>query len=209
MTQLFTHLRSAAGRALVSRLALVAVVLGAALIAAACEKPDAAHVTSPSVRALLGTTEGNVRYESFTPPPPDTPAPDGWSVDLGNVRFEHLENGAPTIQVVTQISSSPGPGMALWLSGPEGPVWQWSGGTAREYNGVVCFQVRVEEDGAVVPLGEGPLKFTMAFVEQESGEVIVAKTIDVAGFVPDLEGPLPGPEADAGRVLLGCPRAPV
>jgi len=192
-----------------SRAVLLCVMLGAAFVAAACSKPDAAHVTSPSVRALLGTTEGNVRYESFTQPPPDTPAAPGWSVDVGNARFEKLENGAPTIQVVTQVKSSPGPGLELWLSGPDGPVWQWSGGSAREYNGVVCFQVRLEEDGAVMPLGEGPLALTLAFTDPGTGEVVFAKTIHVAGFVPDLEGPLPGPDADAGRVLLGCPRAPV
>jgi hypothetical protein len=183
------------------------VLVVAALVAVGCEKPDAAHVTSPSILALLGTTSGTPTYDPAGVPPPDTAAPDGWSVDVGNARYNKLENQAPTIQVVTQVSSRPGPELDLWLTGPDGPVWRWTGGSAREYDGVVCFQVRLEEDGHAIPLGEGPLQFTMAFRDPGEGEVVFAKTITVAGFVPKLDGPLPTAEQDAGRVLLGCPRS--
>ncbi|MCK9518736.1 MAG: hypothetical protein M0R74_06905 [Dehalococcoidia bacterium] len=194
-------------RTVLLRTVIVASLAAMALAAAACDKPDASRVTSPSIIALLGTSEGTPDYDPQQDPPADQAAPEGWSVDVGNARFNELENGAPAIQVVTQVSSRPGPELNLWLSGPEGPVWHWSGGSAREYHGVVCFQVRLEDEGEAMPLSTGPLRFSMAFSDPGGGDVVFAKTIDVAGFLPKLEGTVPGPESDAGRVLLGCPRS--
>src|SRR5687767_5522013 len=117
------------------------------LVLAACDKPDASDVTSPSAKALLGTTTGNVAFDPAETPPEPVASPEGWDLRLENVRYEELENGQESLQVVTQIQAQAGPGMEVWLLERGGDaVYRWSGGSARAYDGVVCFQLRLEDD---------------------------------------------------------------
>ena len=185
---------------------MILILAGGALLAA-CEKPDASHVTSPSAKALVGTTTGNVAYDPPDPAPPETPNPTGWDVRLENARFSKLENGRHSIQVVLQVESRAGPGMEIWLSDEQRTVVRWSGGSARPYDGVVCFQLQLEDEAAALDLGDGPHALTLAFRDPGSGEVVVARTIRVAGEPPGLHGGTPATDSDVVRELLGCPRS--
>lgn len=186
--------------------AIVLLTLLASL-AVACEKPDASDVTSPSVRALAGTTSGNVAFNPPETAPADVPAADGWNLRLENARFSKLENGTASIQVVMQVAAQPGPGFEVWLTGPEGTIWRWSGGRTERYDGVVCFQVRLSEDGEAFPLTPGrQYSLTVAFRDPGEG-VVMARTVAVNGRVPELAGEVPGPGSRVGAVLLGCPRS--
>jgi hypothetical protein len=190
-----------------SRTIAVLLLSIAALFVVACEKPDASDVTSPSVRALIGTTSGNFAFNAPETAPADVAAADGWDLRLENARFSKLENGTPSIQVVMQVETVAGPGFEVWLTGPEGTVWRWSGGRTDRYNGVVCFQVRLAEDGEAFPLNPGTqYHLTIAFREPSEG-VVMSRTVPISGRVPDLEGAVPGPESRVGSVLLGCPRS--
>lgn len=190
------------------RVALVLLIAVAALVLAACEKPDASDVTSPSARILIGTTDGNVAYFPPETPPEPTEDPQDWRFQLGNARYSTLENGEHSIQIVTDIQAQPGPGMELWITGPEGVVYRWSGGSTRQYNGVVCFQLRLNHDGEAMPLVAGETySLTMAFRDPGTSEIVVAKQIEIAGFTPSLTGELPGATSEVGSVLLGCPRS--
>lgn len=182
--------------------------LTALVLLVACEKPDASFVTSPSALALLGTTSGAVRTADIPPPPTSEREAPGWAFDLGNARFSHLENGTPSIQVVTQLLALPGARMALWILSGDVPVFYWTGGTTREYNGVFCFQLALASGKDALPLGPGPHRLAVAFVDATTGEVRAAKTVRVAGFPPELQGGSypPGPSAP-GTQLLGCPRS--
>lgn len=182
-------------------------MLVAALVLLACEKPGASHTTSPSAKALLGTTTGNVFFDLPDAAPADIPDPEGWRVRLENARFSQLEDGAQAIQVVLSIRSRPGPGFEIWFSDRQRTVLRWSGGSARTYDGVVCFQLRLEADGEALPLGPGPHTMTIAFREPAAESVLVARTQRVAGFAPGLSGGPPGPQSKVARQLLGCPRS--
>jgi hypothetical protein len=186
---------------------MAVLVVVVALVLAACDKPDASDVTSPSVRALIGTTSGNVAFNPPEAAPPDVAGPAGWNLRLENARFSTLENGTPSIQVVMQVQTMAGPGFEAWLTGPEGTVWRWSGGRTDRYDGVVCFQVRLADGTDAFPLTPGgQYRLTIAFREPSEG-VVVARTVPVNGRVPALAGELPGPGSRAGSVLLGCPRS--
>jgi len=180
--------------------------MGTVLLIAGCEKPDASDVVSPSAKALLGTTTGAVAFSGDAPPAP-TPNPEGWDVRLENARFSTLENGQHSIQVVMQVQSRPGPPMEIWLSSAGKTVFFWAGGSAHIYDGVVCFQLRLEDAGEAIPLGPGPHEMTVAFGDPGIDEPpVVVKTQRVAGTVPTLNGTVPGPESPVGKELLGCPR---
>ena len=69
-----------------------------ALFLAACEKPDASFTTSPSLRALVGTTTGNVAFNPPETPPSPSAAPAGWDWELGLARFSKLENEQPSLR---------------------------------------------------------------------------------------------------------------
>lgn len=194
-------------RARVGRPAMVVMVAVAALVLAGCEKPDASHVTSPSALALIGTTEGAVSYAPEGMPSPPVAAPEGWEFDLGNVRFAKLENDAPALQVVTQVKSRPGTALELWVSGTESELLRWSGGSTREYNGVMCFMLRLEDDGEALQLHGEPYRFTMTFRDAATGAAVVSDTIEIAGFAPGLDGSAPGEDSGVARDLLGCPRS--
>lgn len=178
-----------------------------ALLFAACEKPGASDLTSPSALTMLGTAEGTVTIRPAEPAPEPKPAPEGWRFKLENARFAKLENENPSLQVSSDIRSYDGPEFEVWISGPDGPLYRWNGGSAREYDGVVCFQLLVDDGENALPLGAGPLTMTTVFRDKETGEVVVADTIDVAGFIPDPRGPEPGDDSKVGKMLLGCPRS--
>lgn len=182
----------------------VAALLLAALLLVACDKPGASHLTSPSAEALLGTVEGRVTYAQQLAAPEARPA-DGWDVRLENARFSKLEDGAASIQVALSVESQPGLSMEVWLSGPGGTALRWQGGQTRAYNGVVCFQLRLERDGAALQLAPGEYRMTVAFFED--GRPIVVADNRVAGQVPQLRGSPPGPASKVGKELLGCPRS--
>lgn len=174
---------------------------------AACAKPDASAVTSPSGLALIGTTTGNASYEPEGEPPAPVPSPKGWEFELGNVRFSKLEDGAPALQIVTQVQSQAGTVMEFWISGSDGPLLRWSGGSTRRYNGVFCFQLRLQQDGQALALHGAPYSFTMLFRDPATGQPVVSETINIAGFQPKYEGAAPTPGSRVARDLLGCPRS--
>lgn len=202
------HFSPARSRSALRLAAPIVLLAFAAIALAACEKPDASDVTSPSARILIGTTDGNVAYNPPETPPEPIEDPPGWRFQLGNARYATLENGENSIQVVTDIQSQQGLGMELWITGPEGAVYRWSGGSTRTYNGVVCFQLRLNHENEAMPLEAGKAyQLTMAFRDPGTSEVLVAKRIEIAGFTPSLTGQLPAATSEVGSVLLGCPRS--
>lgn len=187
---------------------LAAFILAAVLATSvACEKPDASYVTSPSVKSLLGTTTGNVAYEPPEKAPADVPNPGGWDVRLENARFSKLEDGTHSIQVVMQIDSEAGTGMEVWLTDRDRTVFRWSGGSSQPYNGVVCFQLQLEDQTSAVVLGDGPHTLSVAFRDPTSGDPVASRTVRVAGTVQRLDGEAPVPSSELARELLGCPRS--
>lgn len=192
-----------------ARILAAALFALAAVSLAACEKPDASDVTSPSAIALLGTSIGNVSYAPpESPPPPTLSKPAGWSFDVGNARFSTLENGTPSIQFVTEVQAKPGPGLEIWLSSPTGTVLRWSGGSSHGYDGVVCFQLRLKDKGEALNLDpEQRYTVTLAFRDLGDNSVVVAQDFPVAGQAPRLSGAPPAQGSAVARDLLGCPRS--
>lgn len=171
----------------------------------ACEKPDASFTTSPSLRALIGTTTGNVAFDPPERPPAPVAAPAGWEWELGLARFSKLENEQPSLVVILQVTSRPGAGMELWLTDSEGVVARWSAGSTAVYSGVVCFQLMLERNAEAVPLGAGKHELTVAFREPE-GTVLTARTAEVKNRTPRLTGGVPAQTSDVFRNGLSCPR---
>jgi hypothetical protein len=188
---------------------LLALVLAAFLLlaGAACEKPDASDVTSPSARTLLGTTAGNVAYGPPEAPPQKTLAPGDWRFDIGNARFSRLENDAAAIQVVDTIRSFPGFGFEVWLDNGEATIARWSGGSTRRYSGTLCFQLRLQDGPEMLTLPPGGYTITLVYRDPGSGEVVAAHRIPVAGTPPSATGEAPRRDSRIFRDLLGCPRS--
>lgn len=186
--------------------ALVLAIVGA-LVLAACEKPDASDVTSPSARALLGTTTGNVIYSVNELPPAGPIAPADWRFDVGNARFSKLENGTPSIQVVDEIEAFPGYGFEVWLDDGQATVARWSGGSSKRYTGTLCFQLRLADGGDMLSLPPGGYTITFVFRDPGTGEVIAAHPMRVAGSPPSFRGQEPAGDSRVFRDLLGCPRS--
>jgi len=186
---------------------LVGVVVLLLVAASACEKPDASDVTSPSALSLLGTTRGAATYGVTGPLPPLQADAEGWVLDLGNARFATLENGQASIQVVTQIQALNGAAMELWVHSGEESVLHWVGGETERYNGVVCFQLRLEDGDESLQLADTQYWLTMAFRDTATGEYVVVQEERVAGTLPRTDGALPGPGSRVGSELLGCPRS--
>lgn len=186
-------------------LVTAAVLVGALLTLSACEKPDYSFQTSPSAKALLGTTEGNVAYAPADSPPSPQEPPKDWDVRLELVVFTELENDTDSIRIVMQLQTERGKGFEVWLANERGTVARWSGGSTHPYNGVVCFQMKTEEDGEALPLGPGTYTATVVFRDVETG-VVAARALKVTGNPPGAKGTPPGPESPVFRELLGCPR---
>lgn len=179
-----------------------------ALLVVGCESPDASDATSPSGQALLGTTSGAATYESDSTPPEPKADPEGWEFFLGNARYETLENEQASLQVVTRTTSQAGATMEVWLWREGQTALHWQSGTTNRYDGVFCFQFRLEDDGESLQLEQREQYYlTMAFRDQESGEYVVVQEIRVAGVVPELDGKVPGQDSRVGSELLGCPRS--
>jgi hypothetical protein len=182
----------------------VLLVLVAGLLNA-CEKPDASIQTSPSLKALVGTTTGNVAFNPPETPPPAQDPPARWNLDVGVIRFDQLENGTPSLQVVLQVQSREGAGLELWLENESGVAARWSGGATAVYDGTVCFQLVLQKNGEAIPLAPGKYVATVVLRDPGSG-VVAAKRIDVTNAVPRLEGAAPAVGSEVFRDGLACAR---
>jgi len=172
---------------------------------AGCEKPDSSYQTSPSLKALIGTTTGNVAFSPPEAPPELKAAPDRWSMELGLARWTELENESPSMEVVLQMQTRPGAGMELWLTNGAGTVARWSAGATGTYTGVVCFQLELEADGEALALPPGDYTATVAFRDPGAG-LVVAQDIPVTNRLPKLTGAPPGPGSELLRDGLACRR---
>jgi hypothetical protein len=128
-------------------------------------------------------------------------------VRFENARFAELENGDESIQVVLQVQSRPGPAFEIWLEDADGTALRWSGGSARAYDGVVCFQLRLEADDEALQLADGPYEMTIAFREPDAPQPVAARRLSVTGTPPRLAGDPPSTNSLVVRDLLGCPRS--
>jgi hypothetical protein len=188
------------------RWGLVLVLASAALLLAACEKPDASYTTSPSLKALIGTTVGNVAFDPPETAPDPVDPPDRWSVDFNLALFTNLENDSPALQVLMGVETRPGYGFELWISGEDGKtVARWSAGSTAVYTGTACFQLELQRDGEAVPLPPGKYTATIVFRDPE-GPVLAARRIDITNFTPELKGTVPGPESEVFREAWACRR---
>lgn len=97
--------------------------------------------------------------------------------------------------------------MEIWIHAGNEAVLHWIGGETRRYNGVVCFQLRLEDEGASLQLVDAQYFLTIAFRDTASDEYVVVQEERVAGTLPGLEGKEPGPGSRVGSDLLGCPRS--
>ena len=193
----------------------VGSLLAAALLLAACEKPDASHLTSPSAESLVGTSSGNVALSPPERAPDAVAPPPGWNVVFETALFTELENGTDSLRIILSAQTQAGKGFEVWLSNDKGAVARWSGGSSQKYNGVVCFQIPLTtktKDKATgvttveaTPLDPGNYHATIVFRDVDSGPV-VSQVRKVTGQTPKLKGAVPGPKSDVFRLLLGCPR---
>lgn len=187
-------------------LLLLLTIGGLALAAAGCGLKDKSYATSPSLRALIGTTTGNVSYRPPERPPAAKDPPSGWELHFSLATFSKLENEQPSLQVVLQVRTHPGAGFEFWLlDGTGETVARWSAGSTTSYVGTVCFQLELARDGVAVPLGEGPHRAVVAFREF-GGEVVAARESRVTGNVPSLEGAVPEPLSPVFSEALACPK---
>ncbi|MFN0145852.1 MAG: hypothetical protein ACKVT1_05025 [Dehalococcoidia bacterium] len=186
------------------RTAVAAFAL-AAVLAVACEKPDPSFQTSPSAKALVGTSTGNVAYGPADSPPPQIADPEGWQVRFELALFDHVENGTQSLRVVLQAKTKKGAGMEVWLANEQGTVARWSGGSTDIYDGVVCFQMKLREAGESLSLPPGEYTATLVFRDVERGPIVVNQQ-PVRGTVPKLTGSAPAERSPVFRDLLGCPR---
>lgn len=187
------------------RLSLV-LFLALPLLVVACEGKDKSYSTSPSLRALIGTTTGNVAFRPEEAAPPPMAPPDEWQVEFGLATFSELENGQPSLQLVAQVATRPGTGFELWLSDETGAtVARWSAGSTATYTGTICFQLELEREGEAVPLGEGRHTANWVFREPVDG-IVSARVMPVTNQTPRLEGSVPGPESPVFKEALACPK---
>jgi hypothetical protein len=182
----------------------VLVVL-AALTLAGCEKEDASYTTSPSLKALIGTTTGNVAFRPPEAAPEPVEPPEDWQVEFSLARFTELENGSPAIEILMQVKARPGMGMELWLSAEDGTVARWSGGSTAVYVGTVCFQLELQREGEAVPLGSGKHTATLVFREPVEG-VVAARQVGVTNQTPHLTGTTPSEGSSVFSTAWACRR---
>ncbi|MEO8539311.1 MAG: hypothetical protein ABI577_06180 [bacterium] len=188
-----------------ARLGVMLLVACGAVLLASCEKPDASYVTSPSIKALIGTTTGNVAFNPpETAPEPMNP-PARWDVEFDLARFTNLENDSPAIEFLMQVETRPGYGFELWITSEGKTVARWSAGSTAVYNGTACFQLELERDGEAVPLPQAKYEATIVFRDPE-GPVLAAKRIDITNFTPKLNGTTPGPASEVFREAWACRR---
>lgn len=182
------------------------LLLALPLLLVACEGKDKSYSTSPSLRALIGTTTGNVAFNAEEPAPEPVEPPDDWQVEFGLATFSKLENDQPSMQLVAQVETRPGTGFELWLSDESGAtVARWSAGSTTTYTGTICFQLELERDGEAVPLGNGRHTATMVFREPVDG-IIAARVMPVTNQTPELEGDVPSGASPVFKDALACPK---
>lgn len=188
------------------RKALAVLLLALPLVIAGCEGKDKSYSTSPSLRALIGTTTGNVAYHPEEEPPAPQEAPDRWQLAFNLASFTKLENGQRALEIIAQVETRPGMGLELWLQDETGAtIARWSGGSTTVYTGTVCFQLELARDGEAVPLGTGKHTATLAFREPVEG-VIAAAQLPVTSQPPKLEGTEPAPGSEVFSTALACPK---
>ena len=185
----------------------MALLLGLALVTAACEKPDASFQTAPGVKALIGTTTGNVAFNppELAPPPRDPPPK--WAMELALASFSELENGKPSLEVILQMKAREGAGMELWLRADDDgrTIARWSGGSSGVYEGAVCFQLVMQDNGEAIPLPPGKYHLTVAFRDPATG-IVVARDARVTSSTPVLKGAPPAPGSTLFQQTLACRR---
>lgn len=183
------------------------LVVAFGLLLAGCQRPDSSYQTSPSLKALIGTTVGNVAFNPPEAPPELKDPPPRWQVELGLARWTKLENESPSMEVVLEMQTRPGAGMELWLTNEAGTVARWSAGATGTYSGVVCFQLALDDSelGEAMSLPPGEYFATVAFRDPGTG-VVAARRIAVTNFVPELKGVPPGPGSEVFRDGLACRR---
>lgn len=191
---------------LLPRAAAIAT-LAFATVFTACESPDTSYRTSPSARTMLGgVTAGGVLYNIPEPPPEPKDAPD-WDFELGNARFEKLQNGVPSLFVTGDYLTQEGMAMEIWLADEETTLAKWSGPTSSRFTGTVCWQQELEDDGVILPLEAGKeYTLTIAFRNRDDGGVVVAKRDLIRGNVPKLSGEPAQTGSDVFKHLLTCPK---
>ncbi len=177
----------------------------AAVALAGCEKKDASYTTSPSLKALIGTTTGNVAFRPPEAAPEPVEPPGDWQVEFSLARFTELENGSPALEILMQVKTRPGMGMELWLSDENGTVARWSGGSTAVYVGTVCFQLELARDGEAVPLGSGKHTATLVFREPVEG-VVAARRVTVTNQTPRLTGTTPAEGSTVFSTAWACRR---
>lgn len=183
---------------------MLSVVL-CALALAGCEKKDASYTTSPSLKALVGTTTGNAAFRPDERAPEPVEPPADWEVEFALARFAELENGNPALEIVMQVEARPGTGMELWISDDAGTVARWSGGSTAVYVGTVCFQLELERAGEAVPLGSGKHTATLVFREPVDG-VIAAREMEITHTTPVLTGETPAAGSTVFSTAWACRR---
>ena len=196
---------AATSRRAALRFSFVVLLAFFALATVACEKPDASNTTSPSARALLGTTTGDVSFDPSDAPVAPKEPPTGWEFELGNARYQKLEDETPALEITLSLKSQANASMEAWLTGDAGTIARWKGGKSYTSNGTVCWFFRLKSGNEALPLGEGRQHFTIAFLGAD-GAVITSRTVEVKEFTPKFTGTPPGPSSPVFRDLLGCPR---
>lgn len=188
------------------RLGGLALPLLLALALGGCGLKDKSYATSPSLRALIGTTVGNVAFRPAESPPAPTAPLSDWELHFSLATFSHLENDQPSLQIVLQVRTHPGAGFELWLLDESRQVVaRWSAGATTSYVGTVCFQLELARDGEAVPLGSGEHRAIVAF-RQFAGDIIAAAETRVTGNTPRLDGVVPLQGSPVYREALACPK---
>jgi hypothetical protein len=160
--------------------------------------------------ALVGGAEGTVEFSPAESPPAAIEDPPGWKLDLGNARFEELENFEPSIQVVSLLVSEHATSLSIWLSGPEGTVFRWTAGPVAPYSGTLCFQFALTDGDEALELDPSSTYALTLAILDDTGRPIVSREVTVAGRAPgSLEGAPPAGQSRLARVALACPRAPL
>ncbi len=188
-------------------LAVGLLVVAVALLLVGCEKPDASYSTSPAVKALIGTTTGNVSYDPPEAPPEPKDPPDKWALQLSLASFQELENGHPSLEVVLDLTTHEGAGMELWLVHDQDgkTTARWSAGSSAFYEGTACFQLELQNAGEAVPLVPGSYHLVVAFRDVESG-IVMARSGKVTAPTPVLHGTTPAPGSKVYSEALACRR---
>jgi hypothetical protein len=189
------------------RIATLFLLIAVGVLLVACEEPDQSNLTAPGVRSLIGTTTGNVAYLPADAPPDPKAPPDGWHMDVDVALLGELDNGTPSLRFSMQMVAQPGPAMEVWLADDTHTIARWSAGSARRYDGIVCFQLTLDEGGEALPMQADKTYYATVAFRQPEGDVVVARKIRVSGRLPTRKGQQPpGQGAIVFSEALACPK---